>query len=385
MNLKIYVFGSSIVSAYWNGAATYYRGVFRGLAALGHEIHFCEPDIYDRQKHRDLADDPEYVRVRVYRTAAELRDLQAEAEAADVVIKCSGIGARDTELEEWVAAVDGPLRAFWDVDAADTLDRVERDPRDPMRACIPSYDLVFTYGGGPPVVERYLALGARTCRPVYNGVDPDIHRPASLEPDLACDAVFMGNRLPDREERVERFFLEVAEHHPRRRFLLGGSGWDRKPLPFNVRWIGHVPTSRHNALNASARLVINIHRPAMAGNGYSPATRMFEAAGSAACQVTDAWEGIERFFQPDREILVAESPERIGHYIETIGREKAVEIGRAARARALRDHSYQSRAAGVHRVLEEAYANEAVPAGAGSSGAEIVEAGSSRGESTDAA
>ncbi|HEX7048988.1 MAG TPA: glycosyltransferase [Longimicrobiales bacterium] len=351
--MRIYVFGSSIVSAYWNGAATYYRGVFRGLHGLGHEIHFCEPDAYERQAHRDLVEDPAYARVRVYRTADELARLRAEAERADVVVKCSGIGVGDRELEAWLAGLRGPVRVFWDVDAAHTLARIEADPDDAMRRWIPALDLVLTYGGGPPVVERYRALGAAACHPIYNGLDPDVHRPVPPDPELACDLVFMGNRLPDRERRVEAFFFDVAERLPEHRFILGGNGWEGKRLPPNVRWIGHVPTARHNVLNCSARLVLNIHREAMAQNGYSPATRLFEAAGAGACQVTDAWPGIERFFEPGREVLVAGSPDDVVRYIHDVDPARARTIGRAARTRALRDHDYAGRARRVDGLLRE--------------------------------
>jgi spore maturation protein CgeB len=352
--MRIHVFGSSIVSAYWNGAATYYRGVFRALNALGHEVVFCEPDIYDRQAHRDLPEDPDYARVSVYRSEAELAALQAEAARADLVVKCSGVGARDDELEAWLAGLKGPLRAFWDVDAAHTLARVEADPADPLRRWIPRYDLVFTYGGGPPVVDRYTALGARVCRPVYNGLDPDVHRPVAPDPRYAADVLFMGNRLPDRERRVEAFFLEVAARLPERRFLLGGSGWHDKPMPANVRWLGHVPTALHNTLNASARLVLNIHRAAMVENGFSPATRLFEAAGAAACQITDAWPGIDAFFEPDTEVLVAHSPLDVIWFVEEVDDARARRIGEAARARALRAHRYQDRARQVDDVLRSA-------------------------------
>lgn len=349
--MRIFVFGSSIVSAYWNGAATYYRGIFRALHALGHEIHFCEPDIYDRQANRDLERDPEYVKVRVYREEPELRDLQAEAGGADLVVKCSGVGARDQELEAWLASLEGPIRAFWDVDAAHTLARIEADPDDPMRRGIPAYDVVFTYGGGPPVVERYARLGARACHPIYNGLDPEAHYPVPPDPELACDLLFMGNRLPDRERRVEEFFLEVAAEMPERDFVLGGNGWGDKVLPPNVRWIGHVPTARHNAANASARFVLNIHRDAMAENGYSPATRLFEAAGAGACQITDAWDGIEDFFLPGEEVLVAETQDDVARWIRGVSPEEARRIGTAARERALRDHRYTDRALKVDEVL----------------------------------
>lgn len=360
--MRIYVFGSSIVSAYWNGAATYYRGVFRSLAALGHEIHFCEPDIYDRQANRDLVEDPSYVRVRVYRTEAELRALQVEAAGSELVVKCSGVGARDGELEAWLAELAGPIRAYWDVDAAHTLARIEADASDPMRRWIPRYDVIFTYGGGPPVVSRYLALGAKACHPIYNGLDPDVHHPVDPDPSFACDLLFMGNRLPDREARVEQYFLGVAEILSDHRFLLGGSGWGDKALPPNVRWLGHVPTDRHNVLNCSARLVLNIHREAMAANGYSPATRLFEAAGAGACQVTDAWEGIEEFFKPGEEVLVAASPEEVARHVLEVDEERARAIGEAARRRALRDHDYGGRARRVDAVLRTiAGARESMP------------------------
>ncbi len=349
--MRIFVFGSSIVSAYWNGAATYYRGVFRALNGLGHEIHFCEPDIFDRQANRDLVRDPDYVKVRIYRSDAELEALQAEAAGADLVVKCSGVGARDAELEAWLAGVSGPLRAYWDVDAAHTLDRIEGDDVDPMRRWIPRYDLVFTYGGGPPVVQRYRALGARACHPIYNGLDPDVHRPVAPSPAYACDLVFMGNRLPDREERVERFFFAAAEMLPEHSFILGGNGWEGVRLPDNIRWIGHVPTALHNAVNCSARLVLNIHRAAMARNGFSPATRLFEAAGAGACQITDDWTGIEEFFEPGAEVLVARDGEEVARWVREVDDAMARAIGSAARARALRDHSYAGRARQVDAVL----------------------------------
>src|SRR5690606_33729152 len=138
---------------------------------------------------------------------------------------------------------------------------------------------------------------------------------------LRWDAFFMGNRLPDRESRADAFFFRVAEACPDHRFGLGGSGWGDRPMPGNVEYLGHVPTRQHNALNGAARLVLNIHRESMVENGYSPATRMFEAAGAAACQVTDAWQGIEQFFEPGREILVAASTAELAELVRRVAPE----------------------------------------------------------------
>jgi spore maturation protein CgeB len=339
-------FGSSLVSCYWNGAATYYRGLLRGLNELGHRIVFYEPDAYGRQQNRDLETDPEYARVVVYRTEEEREVLVERALGeSDWVIKCSGVGIWDVELERGIATGPGSaMRAYLDVDAPATLSRIAADQTDPLREVIPRFDHVFTYGGGPPVIAEYRRWGARECTPIYNGVDPDEHRPLSRSGPPEFDLLFMGNRLPDRETRVEEFFLRAAALAPEARFALGGEGWADRPMPPNVRYLGHVPTARHNEVNASARLVLNIHRESMARNGWSPATRMFEAAGAAACQITDAFQGLEEFFAPGREILVAESAEDVAAHVRQVGEQEAARIGQAARRRALRDHTYRQRA-----------------------------------------
>ena len=183
--------------------------------------------------------------------------------------------------------------AFWDVDAPATLDRVRANPQDAFAGLIPRYDFIFTYGGGDPVVHAYQALGARECVPVYNALDTATHYPVPPDQRFACDLAFLGNRLPDREARVEEFFLRAAGLSPDREFLLGGAGWGDKQLPANVRYLDHVYTRDHNAFNCSPRAVLNVSRESMARYGYSPATRVFEAAGAGACLITDAWEGIE--------------------------------------------------------------------------------------------
>jgi spore maturation protein CgeB len=345
--MRIAWFGSSIVSSYWNGAATYYRGLVRALAERGHGVTFYEPDAYDRQANRDIADPP-WADVVVWKpTEATARGLVRGARCADVVIKSSGVGVLDDVLECAVAELDGPARVFWDVDAPATL--AQGTPR--FAALVPEFDLVLTYGGGDRVVERYLALGARDCIPVYNALDPETHYPAPPEPAFEADVAFLGNRLPDREARVDEFFLGAAELAPERRFLFGGSGWEDKPLPANVIWLGHVGTSRHNALNSTPLAVLNITRDSMVENGWSPATRVFEAAGAGACLITDAWEGIDLFLEPGVEVLVAANGHDVAGHVQGLSPDVAQKIGSAARARVLRDHTYAQRAAQVEDVL----------------------------------
>ena len=350
--MRISFFGSSLVSAYWNGAATYYRGILRALAARGHYITFYEPAAFDRQQHRDIPDPP-WARVIVY-SPYELERCLGQASDADLIVKASGVGVADHILESAVVSIrrPGSMTAFWDVDAPATLDRVEKSPDDYFRALIPLYDLVFTYGGGYPVMRAYKALGARECIPIYNALDPSTHFRVPPDQRFAADLSFLGNRLPDREARVEEFFLRAAALLPEKQFLLGGSGWDGKPMPPGIRYAGHVYTADHNAFNCSPRAVLNISRESMARYGFSPATRIFEAAGAGACLITDAWEGIADFLEPGKEVLVARDGLEVAEHLKALTPERARALGEAARERVLAEHTYSHRAEEVDRVLQ---------------------------------
>jgi spore maturation protein CgeB len=357
--MKIAFFGSSLVSAYWNGAATYYRGIIRALAGRGHSVTFYEPDAWDRQQHRDM-DDPDWARVVVYAGSGEAGVMHAlkDAASADVIIKASGVGVFDELLESAVLTLKRPTNSivFWDVDAPATLDRVHDDENDPFLRCIPAYDGIFTYGGGDAVINAYLALGARSCVPIYNALDPHTHHPAPPDARFAADLGFLGNRLPDREARVESFLPDVADARPRRAFLLGGSGWGERQLPQNVSYVGHVYSRDHNAFNCTPLAVLNINRDSMARYGFSPPTRIFEAAGASACLITDAWEGIDRFLEPGTEVLVAHSGSDVSAHLDTLDAPAARRIGRAAYQRVLAEHTYAHRATLLESVLDGRHA-----------------------------
>jgi len=352
--LNIAFYGSSLVSAYWNGAATYYRGILRGLAERGHEITFFEPDAYERQSHRDI-EDPDWATVVVYpATEAGVMEALARGRKADVVIKASGVGVFDELLER--AVLDAKSRStrvgFCDVDAPATLQRLSDVPRDPFRALIPEYDFIFTYGGGPPVTQAYARLGARVCRPIYNAADPRTHHPVAPDARFSGDLGFMGNRLPDREARVDDLFLGAAAR-TQRQLILGGSGWDDKALPPNVRNVGHVYTHEHNAFNCSLRAVLNISRSSMAEVGFSPATRVFEAAAAGACLISDDWPGLDAFFEIGTEILTVQNASELAQLVDSLVASEAQRIGRRARERLLSDHTYEQRARELELLLLE--------------------------------
>jgi spore maturation protein CgeB len=354
--MKIAFFGSSLVSAYWNGAATYYRGMLRALHARGHTIVFYEPDAWDRQKYRDIPDPP-YASSVVYPAAGAsdvLQTVKRAAANADLLVKASGVGVFDSLLEEAVLQLRSRQSrvAFWDVDAAATLERMGGDPNDALRRMISGYDVVFTYGGGAPVIEAYRKLGAKKCVPVYNALDTSTHFPVPPDPRFEAHLSFLGNRLPDREERVFEYFFKAARNHADLRFLLGGSGWGEiTPGYANVNYLGHVYTADHNALNSTPLAVLNICRESMARCGFSPPTRVFEAAGAGACLITDAWEGIEYFLEPERECLVVRGGDELSEQLETLTPERARTIGQAALERVSAGHTYAQRAVVVEKAL----------------------------------
>lgn len=364
--VSIAFWGSSLVSAYWNGAATYYRGLLRALAARGHRITFFEPDAFDRQQHRDLAD-PDWARVVVYDPLGDLAPHFADSDRADLVVKASGIGVLDDHLAQALVARRRPGQQviFWDVDAPATLAALDEGREAVLAEVLGDFDGVFTYGGGPPVVRAYHARGARFVRPIYNAVDPSTHHPVAPTSRYGADLALLANRLPDRETRLRTYFMDVAAAMPDLRFLLGGNGWQPEDVTSNVTLLGHVAPGEHNALNCSARLVLNVSRQDMARMGYSPATRVFEAAGAGACLVSDTWEGIGQFLEPGREVLLAEHGDDVARWLADVDTERACDIGERARRRVLAEHTYAHRAVDVERALtdmtEEAYGPCASP------------------------
>ncbi len=231
------------------------------------------------------------------------------------------------------------MAVFWDVDAPATLDRVQSNPTDRLRALIPRYDWSSPMAAANPL-RAYRAQGARECVPIYNALDPSTHFPAPPDPG-SRGLGFVGNRLPDREARVEEFFFRAAELAPRQRFLLAAmAGGNYAP---QVKYAGHLYTADHNAFNSTPRAVLNISRESMARYGFSPATRVFEAAGAGACLLTDAWDGIELFLEPGKETLVRRTA-RKRRYARHFERAMRPRDRRAARKRILAQHTYAHRA-----------------------------------------
>jgi spore maturation protein CgeB len=231
-----------------------------------------------------------------------------------------------------------------------TLARMERDPGDPLRALLPTFDLLLTSGGGEPVVRRFEALGARECIPLYHALDPATHHPVPPREDLRVDLALLADRRPGCEARVEEFFFRAVELLPERTFLLGGEGWDDRVrgVP-NLRYLGPGPDD--NAVNCSALAVLNVTRADEAANGWFPTARLFAAAGAGACVISDTWRGIEDFLRPCKEVQLARNGEDVAELLRTLDEGETARAGAAARERVLAEHTYAHRARRLEAIL----------------------------------
>lgn len=352
--LHIAFFGSSLVSTFWSSAAGYFRGILGALADRGHRITFIEPETPDRERRREVPD-PAWAERVTFRATSPWSALQAveRVRGADLVIKSANIGLFDDVLEAAVLELRTPrtIVGFWDTDPLITLDRMDHNLIDPLRAHLGRYDVIFTQGGGSPAISAYQNLGASLCVSIYNAFDPQANYPVPADSRFASDLAFLGRRLPDREARMEEFLIQTATRLPKHRFLLGGEGWEDLPLPRNVTVCGRVAADDLNAFNSTPGAILNIARPGRAVGGFAPSARIFEAAAAGACLITDTWPGLELFLEPDKEVLVARDGHDVVRHLDALDRERARAIGVAARRRMLAEHTYAHRAAQIEEVI----------------------------------
>jgi spore maturation protein CgeB len=353
--VKLVVFGLTITSSWGNGHATLWRGLCAALARRGHEVVFFERDVPYYAHNRDLPELP-HGRLCLYpgwdqvvlRAEREL----ADADAAMVTSYCpDGRAAAELVLDAPRAA-----RVFYDLDTPVTLARlaagqtVEYLPAQGLG----DFDLVLSYTGGGALDELGERLGARRVAPLYGSVDPDEYRPAGALPHYRADLSYMGTYAADRQAKLEQLLVEPARRLPDRRFLIGGAQYPENfPWSANIYFVRHLPPAEHRAFYSSSRLTLNVTRAAMARMGYCPSGRLFEAAACGAPILSDAWAGLEAFFRPDAEILIAEDTVDAIRALQTSDDELA-RIGRGARERTLDEHTAANRAAELERLIGDA-------------------------------
>jgi spore maturation protein CgeB len=353
--MKLVIFGLSISSSWGNGHATIWRGLCGALARQGHDVTFFERDVPYYAAHRDLqnSDDYELVLYSEWKDAEPLaREALRSAEAAVVTSYCpDAVCASDMILDSAL-----PWRVFYDLDTPITLERLKQEQNVDY---IPPYglepfDLVLSYTGGRALEGLQTGLGARRVAPLYGSVDLDLHKPVEPSPQYSADLSYLGTYAQDRQEALERLFLEPARRTPGKKFVIGGALYPEDfPWSENVWFVCHVPPPLHPAFYCSSNLTLSVTRSAMAEMGYCPSGRLFEAAACETPVVSDRWEGLEEFFEPGREILIAA---QAGDVVDALAlpTDELRRIGSAARERVLDEHTSEHRSRELIRLLEAA-------------------------------
>jgi spore maturation protein CgeB len=350
--LDIAVFGLSITSAWGNGHATTYRALLRALAERGHTVRFFERDMPWYAEHRDLPDPP-YARTMLYSSLEELRERLGDEVRADLVMIGSYV-PEAVRLAQWVLPRTAALTAFYDIDTPVTVGQLEKGDCEYLTAdLVPRFDLYLSFAGGPVLEHLRTRFGAQRPRPLYCSVDPRDYFPVRAAKRHRLG--YLGTYSPDRQPALERLLLEPARCLPRARFCVAGAQYPQDiDWPGNVQRIEHLPPSAHRAFYNGQHFTLNITRARMVANGYSPSVRLFEAAACEVPIITDEWPGLEDFFIPGREVLVARTTADALRFLDGLDPEEAGVIARRARERVLRDHTATVRAMELERHVQEA-------------------------------
>jgi spore maturation protein CgeB len=353
--VKLVVFGLTVSSSWGNGHATLWRGLLRALADRGWRVVFFERDASYYAQTRDLTELPggELVLYSGWEdVAASAQRHAAEADAAIVTSYCpDGIVASDLVL-----AAPGATRVFYDLDTPVTLDKLARG--EPTGYIGPrglgDFDLVLSYTGGAALDGLRALAGARDPMPLHGHVDPDAFRPGEAEERFRADLSYIGTYAADRQAALQRLFLDPARRRPSLRFALAGAQYPQAfPWSDNIFFLRHLAPREHPAFYASSRLTLNVTRAAMAAMGWCPSGRLFEAGACGAAIISDWWDGLDAFFTPGCEILVAHSEDDVLAALDRPDNELR-RIGEAARERVLAEHTSARRAAELEEMLATA-------------------------------
>lgn len=345
--MKLVVFGLTITSSWGNGHATTFRGLLNELARTGYHITFFEREAEWYASNRDLYAAP-YAEIVLYQSWEQISQRAGAAVREADVVLIGSYCPDGIEITDWLkTSAPHAAKVYYDIDTPITLTQFDVQGRtEYLRADqIPLFDLVLSFTGGLALHELCNKYGAVRAETFYCAIDPEVHAPVPAVDEFRCELGYMGTYAADRQPSVEKFLIRAAEHVPDRKFILAGPQYPQMDLPANLIHYQHLPPAEHAKFYCSNSMTLNVTRDAMRRYGYAPSVRLFEAAGCATCIVSDTWTGIETLFEPDKEILLAESTGDVLKYIHDLSDVQKQEIGQAARTRILADHSYAVRAA----------------------------------------
>ncbi len=350
--MKIVIFGLAISSTWGNGHATLWRGLCSALVRRGHRVVFFEHDVPYYAENRDLNELPGGTLV-LYpswlEVTSEAERQLADADAGVVTSYCPhGVAATQMLLNSRAAC-----KAFYDLDTPITLARFGSGQPIPWIGPrgLRDFDLVLSFTGGQALEGLRARLGASRVVPLYGSVDPDLHRPGEPVARYRADLSYLGTYAGDRQTALERLFVEPARRLPAKRFVIAGAQYPQDfPWCANIFFVRHLPAAEHPAFFSSSQLTLNVTREPMAAMGYCPSGRLFEAAACGCPVLSDAWEGIEAFYEPGREILIARSTDDVLAAMQADEAELR-RVAAAARERTHHEHTADHRAAELERAL----------------------------------
>ena len=354
--MRIVVFGLSVTSTWGNGHGTTFRALLRALHKRGHDIVFFEKDVEWYASNRDLPQ-PDFCKVVLFDGWREVVSLaREELRAADVAMVGSyfpsGVEAADELADSSVG-----IKAFYDIDTPITVAGLRAQDRTGYLEArqIATFDVYFSFTGGPILRELEDRFGARRAVPLYCSFGPQNYRRFGINRRFASDFSYMGTYAPDRQPKLEEFLHEPARQLPEMKFLVAGPQYPTElSWPSNVRRIKHLNPRWHAKFYSSSRFTLNVTRRDMVKAGYSPSVRLFEAAACGATIISDNWPGLETFFSPGDEILLPVSSDDVVHYLRDVSPGEARTIGERAQARVQSEHTSERRAIEFENEIERA-------------------------------
>ncbi len=354
--MKLVIFGLTVSSSWGNGHATLWRGLLKALVARGHDVVFFERDVPYYAMNRDLHALADGTLVLYADWTQNLPAARAHLADADVAMVTSyqadGVAASELVLESPAA-----VRVFYDLDTPVTLDALQsgREVAYLGSRGLADFDLVLSYTGGDALQQLRSRLGARRVAPLYGHVDPDVHRPVQPVQDYRADLSYLGTYAEDRQAALERLFIQAAHQLPEQRFLIGGAQYPQEfPWADNIWFRKHLPPELHPAFFSSSRFTLNVTRAAMARMGWCPSGRLFEAAACGCPVISDAWEGLDAFFRPGEEIVIAHGTDDVVQAMRMPDPERDA-LAQRARERTLDEHTSARRAAELEGLLDAAF------------------------------
>lgn len=353
--MKLVIFGLTVSSSWGNGHATIWRALCGALARQGHQVTFFERDVSYYAQHRDLQKTQGYELVLYPSWSALEEEAERAVNTADAAIVTSYCPDART-ASEMILQARKPIGIFYDLDTPVTLERLRRgDKVEYIPDCkLEPFDLVLSYTGGRALEELRHRLGARRVAPLYGTVDPDVYQPAQRDAHYESDLSYLGTYASDRQSTLEELFIKPAKRCPAKKFVIGGAQYPEQfPWTKNIWFVRHVPPPEHPAFYSSSRLTLNVTRAAMAEMGYCPSGRLFEAAACGTPMISDCWDGLDNFFDPGDEILIAGTAEEVEEALMK-DPEELQGLARAARTRVLSEHTAERRSHELLELLEEA-------------------------------